>query len=223
MAGTDSIAAIPTFYGGSLHRSQLEAHWAAFTDLLGWRNRVYEPQELKSTKRAGHIPDFALVFPHGTIMLSIKPIYHIEGLEEFAKNELDYVQWDGDWIAGGAVVPIGLDSDVVGILSETNGGPEGKAKSWDSATISICLNPSVDPHIGIQHTVGSFACRVCGWHPGGQDRMGKIPVELSVLWAHAGNAIRWQDRKNAVHQPFKDRLAGPLWGRDGMPRWDASI
>lgn len=40
-----TIAAIPTTYGGIKYRSRLEARWAAFFDLLGWRH-TYEPYEM---------------------------------------------------------------------------------------------------------------------------------------------------------------------------------
>jgi hypothetical protein len=46
------LTAIPTRYGGVQFRSRLEARWAAFFDLAGWRWQ-YEPIDL-----AGWIPDF---------------------------------------------------------------------------------------------------------------------------------------------------------------------
>lgn len=51
-----TIAAIPTVYNGVQFRSRLEARWAAFFDLCGWR-WDYEPLDLN-----GWIPDFA-VYP----------------------------------------------------------------------------------------------------------------------------------------------------------------
>jgi hypothetical protein len=49
-----TIAAIPTLYRGRQYRSRLEARWAAFFDLLGWRHE-YEPFDLGVWS-----PDFAL-------------------------------------------------------------------------------------------------------------------------------------------------------------------
>lgn len=46
------FAAIPTMYNGVQFRSRLEARWAAFFDLCGWRWE-YEPFDLN-----GWIPDF---------------------------------------------------------------------------------------------------------------------------------------------------------------------
>lgn len=49
------LTAIPTRYSGVQFRSRLEARWAAFFDIAGWRWQ-YEPIDL-----AGWIPDFRLV------------------------------------------------------------------------------------------------------------------------------------------------------------------
>lgn len=53
------IANIPTLYRFTLFRSRLEARWAAFADLAGWKWK-YEPVDLK-----GWIPDFWFGIPCG--------------------------------------------------------------------------------------------------------------------------------------------------------------
>ncbi len=64
--------AIPTKYAGVQFRSRLEARWAAFFDLLGWRWE-YEPIDL-----AGYIPDFIVTGFLGRgrqdILVEVKPI-----------------------------------------------------------------------------------------------------------------------------------------------------
>lgn len=62
-----SIKAIPVKYKGRQYRSMLEAKWAAFFDLLGWRFE-YEPFELDHW-----FPDFA-IFGEKTIVVEVKPI-----------------------------------------------------------------------------------------------------------------------------------------------------
>jgi hypothetical protein len=52
-------ASIPTRYRGTEFRSRLEARWAAFADLVGWKWR-YEPIDLN-----GWIPDFWFGLPCG--------------------------------------------------------------------------------------------------------------------------------------------------------------
>lgn len=61
------IPGIPTMYSGIRFRSRLEARWAAFFSILGWKWE-YEPFDLN-----GWIPDFAL---HGreTVLVEVKPI-----------------------------------------------------------------------------------------------------------------------------------------------------
>jgi hypothetical protein len=57
---------IPTVYEGRQYRSRLEARWACFFDLLGWKYE-YEPFDLE-----GWIPDF-LLLPHN-VLVEIKPV-----------------------------------------------------------------------------------------------------------------------------------------------------
>ena len=63
-----SIAAIPTAYGGREYRSRLEARWAAFFDLLGWRHE-HEPFDLGQWS-----PDFLLVGDDARALVEVKPI-----------------------------------------------------------------------------------------------------------------------------------------------------
>jgi hypothetical protein len=52
-----TMAAHPTLYNGTTFRSRLEARWAAFFDLAGWKWQ-YEPLDLP-----GWTPDFLVEFP----------------------------------------------------------------------------------------------------------------------------------------------------------------
>ena len=70
-----NIAAIPTLYRGRRYRSRLEARWAAFFDLLGWRHE-YEPFDLGSWS-----PDFLLT--EWATLVEIKPA-----------DAFDPVTWD---------------------------------------------------------------------------------------------------------------------------------
>ena len=63
------IAAIPTVYNGRQYRSRLEAKWAAFFDLLGWRFE-YEPADFGKWS-----PDFLLFCENvSPIFVEVKPI-----------------------------------------------------------------------------------------------------------------------------------------------------
>lgn len=59
--------AIPTKYAGVQFRSRLEARWAAFFDLCGWK-WDYEPIDLE-----GYIPDFIVAFER-PLLVEVKPL-----------------------------------------------------------------------------------------------------------------------------------------------------
>lgn len=77
--GMYSIKAHPTIYKGVQFRSRLEARWAAFFDLIGWKWE-YEPIDLK-----GWTPDFLVTFPcnhsecsgNHTLLVEIKPYFNL--------------------------------------------------------------------------------------------------------------------------------------------------
>lgn len=68
MAIEYTIAAHPTMYRGIRFRSRLEATWAAFFDLLGWRWE-YEPFDLN-----GWVPDFLIHGATRDALVEIKPV-----------------------------------------------------------------------------------------------------------------------------------------------------
>jgi hypothetical protein len=63
-----NIKAIPTTYAGVNFRSRLEARWAAFFDLCGWKWE-YEPFDLE-----GWAPDFLLKSPCCDVLAEVKHI-----------------------------------------------------------------------------------------------------------------------------------------------------
>ncbi|MCX6497191.1 MAG: hypothetical protein NTU93_00140 [Arthrobacter sp.] len=66
---------IPTRFEGCEYRSRLEAKWAAFFSLVGWKFQ-YEPFDLN-----GWIPDFVLVGKDQSTLVEVKPFTRFE---EFA-------------------------------------------------------------------------------------------------------------------------------------------
>ncbi|TIN83117.1 hypothetical protein [Mesorhizobium sp.] len=63
-----NIKAIPTTYAGVNFRSRLEARWAAFFDLCGWK-WDYEPFDLD-----GWAPDFLIKTKFTDVLAEIKPL-----------------------------------------------------------------------------------------------------------------------------------------------------
>jgi hypothetical protein len=61
------IKAYPTRYNGTQFRSRLEAKWAAFFDLCGWRWE-YEPFDFE-----GWVPDFLIKGSDKNLLVEVKP------------------------------------------------------------------------------------------------------------------------------------------------------
>lgn len=75
------IKSKPTVYNGTKFRSRLEARWACFFDLLGWRWQ-YEPFDLE-----GWTPDFLVHGRDGKfVLVEIKPFIDGEILSEYQKK-----------------------------------------------------------------------------------------------------------------------------------------
>lgn len=58
-------------------RSRLEAKWAAFFDICGWK-WIYEPFDLD-----GWAPDFLIKTPHCNVLVEVKPV----DMESYGKTE----------------------------------------------------------------------------------------------------------------------------------------
>jgi hypothetical protein len=169
-----TIKAHPTKYNGVQYRSRLEARWAAFFNLAGWKHE-YEPIDLP-----GWSPDFRVEWACGhsecektegkrdgchVLLAEVKPYYSIS---EFNSHPcLDY--------------PYGYRQnghfDSVDILvSEGNATYEIPA----NASAALGINPSVS-HWEMGHGSG-----------GGDDRVENWVPDWSELWKEAGNITQWR-------------------------------
>lgn len=75
------IKSKPTVYNGTKFRSRLEARWACFFDLLGWKWQ-YEPFDLN-----GWTPDFIIYgIRDRFVLVEIKPFCDGEILSEYQKK-----------------------------------------------------------------------------------------------------------------------------------------
>lgn len=69
----------PTIYKGTKYRSRLEARWAAFFDLIGWRYQ-YEPFDLP-----GWTPDFIIYGSENRVLfVEVKPVVTKEYAKEYS-------------------------------------------------------------------------------------------------------------------------------------------
>lgn len=73
------IKSKPTIYKGTKYRSRLEARWAAFFDLLGWRHQ-YEPYDFP-----GWTPDFVIYGSKERLLfIEVKPVVDKTIAQEYA-------------------------------------------------------------------------------------------------------------------------------------------
>lgn len=217
-------AGIPTLYRGIQYRSRLEARWAAFFDLLGWRFQ-YEPFDLN-----GWIPDFLLV--GARTLVEVKPIFHFD-TDVAAKIDRAGVPEDYEVMIVGCVVPIPdqyrLDAS------------DGRAVGWLRAN-PPCWRPELSPRwgraivqvfedrvakemelypnegIGFYHEYDCAMRQDPGYPPrpqitdGAHDRFAwgntlqswgvYVPGSLDRLndfWNQAGNAVQWRGHRSEVH------------------------
>jgi hypothetical protein len=184
-----TIKAHPTKYNGVQYRSRLEARWAAFFNLAGWKHE-YEPIDLP-----GWSPDFRVEWACGhsecektegkrdgchVLLAEVKPYYSIS---EFNGHPcLDY--------------PFGRDSSKVPRLPFPKlANDEQREEYWKNrdelerqflvkipadASAAFGINPSVS-HWEMGHGSGGGDERVENWVP-----------DWSELWKEAGNITQWR-------------------------------
>lgn len=161
-----SITAIPTRYNGIQFRSRLEATWAAFFDRCGFAWE-YEPIDIR-----GWIPDFALKFSLGELLVEAKPVMTPRASRMFFENAI--VNADQDVLIVCACPSVSDGHFQVGSYLFKDRGA-----IWEStpATIEFCCCGAVS----IEH-YGSNKC--CG--------ATSLAVELLAQWKEAKNETQWR-------------------------------
>lgn len=165
-APAPSIKAIPTVYAGVQFRSRLEATWAAFFDVLGWR-WAYEPTDLN-----GYIPDFDLTFGKRPLLVEIKPT---QDSFEGAKSKIECSGWDGD-----AAILVGAETKTVGLLFD--------GETWDTAVVAFCM---ACQRATLIQECGAWSCRNCG----AGNRELWFAFDTARPWAAAKNVNQWRAPK----------------------------
>jgi hypothetical protein len=176
---------IATTYAGSRFRSRLEAKWAAFFDLVGWR-WTYEPFDTDA-----YIPDF-LVHGPASFLVEVGPC---EFLSEFSEKATKPLAAFG---RERTVLILGIDPLILDDRSETlpragyltNDGEDG----WEDtapARWAVCHECG---RLGIWHEVGYYRLHPCG-HADGNNHLRAVPaLQLRGLWAEAGSKTQWRSR-----------------------------
>lgn len=183
-----AIRSYTTVYRGTRFRSRLEAHWAAFYDLIRW-SWVYEPFDTD-----GWIPDF-LIQGDAPFLVEVGPCLAADDYIAKATKPLAFPDY--------VTLVLGISPRVndprprAGYLTDDSWefGP-GWAR-W--ARCAVCQQ------IGVFHTVGSFQLRPCGHADGDNHLIFLEPGLLEQLWRRAGNDVQWAMRRP---QKVGDILAG---------------
>ncbi len=167
------IAAIPTDYAGVHFRSRLEAKWAAFFDLVGWR-WDYEPLDLD-----GYVPDYMLSLPAGKVAVEVKPI-----------------AWDGtapddDIIAGARAKLLAWEGEalIVGAFVQERFGHLRTAGEWSPAFTFRCLDCGA---VSFAAEDGSWQCRLNGCYHG--RRHIDPTFDHVATFRAASNQVQWRPR-----------------------------
>ncbi len=200
-----STSGIPTLYKHRQYRSRLEARWACFFDLLGWRYE-YEPCDFE-----GWIPDFVL-YEASPVFVEVKPV---TTFPEDVATKIDGTSCGHEALIVGMTLLHGSqDAPIVGWLRQDMAlyGPngEGMEQGWDWAEAPFGVWSSTSPdaslRVGFCHEIQSFRDRITGKYDGGcwGEQILDIP-RLYQLWAEAGNTVQWIARttlKTTLSQGF---------------------
>jgi hypothetical protein len=197
---------IRTHHHDTNFRSRLEARWAAFFDLVGWR-WTYEPFDAD-----GWIPDF-LIHGDGALLVEIGPcIYKSDFSEKASKALAAFPIREGPELIQDPttdterLIPqihppehvtlvLGVDPtvlwtndatryDFAGYLTD-----DGAAFGTGDAVWGYCPDCK---RLCVTHDYGWYIHRPCGHYTGGDTGLDVEPEELFRLWAKAGNRTQWR-------------------------------
>jgi hypothetical protein len=186
------IASIPTRYNSVQFRSRLEARWAAFFDLVGWK-WDYEPLDL-----GGWTPDF-LIKGKVPALVEVKPVYFSE-FESFSIDQAKVAAGKAFRAASHRRTNPQFEIIVLGA------GPFRSEGAWSlgvmalerqlgSADIAEIHNGYGPNSLDYAARFGSFQYRVGGRHDGDHHIKridGNRPLDL---WREAGNKVQWHPHR----------------------------
>ncbi len=209
--------AIPTRHSGTAFRSRLEARWATFFDLAGWR-WVYKPLDMK-----GWIPDFILVGTQGPVLVEVKPICWTgddvemtqlvrrqSDLDKITKliSEQNAKEQAADSSVGCGERMCDPDCDALPEILVLGAYPHYRPDAhgffdvwigvflrecWGTAEDAACLGRGYKPRRFDFHAHnGSYQYRM-GGEGGGDHHLQPVNVrDLECAWREAGNAVQWR-------------------------------
>lgn len=186
-----SINAIETEYNNYKFRSRLEARWASFFDLLGWKWE-YEPIDFN-----GWIPDFVL-YGSESVYVEVKPV--VKFPEEVVKK-IESSGCENEALIVGETFPLPMDGycdqPFIGWLMELSKDMSGEiSRCWSEAVMGKWKDGN--GVFGFGHRYCSFYDRISGGYDGGcwGELWEEVDIErLKRMWAQASNKTRWEKTK----------------------------
>lgn len=181
------IKAHPTTYAGTRFRSRLEARWAAFFDLAGWRWE-YEPCDL-----VGWVPDFVLVGARRALPVEVKPINWPSDPRECIRVADTQPDLEKARRAPGEVLVLGAypiqtrNAPQLGVLLH---------EEFGSTDLAV-LYAGIDTVLDFCAAAGSYEFRISGVGDGDHhlgDRMldAESYIQVSDLWSEANAVTQWR-------------------------------
>lgn len=224
--GVSNFKAIPTSYDGINFRSRLEAKWAAFFHLMGWKYE-YEPIDLD-----GYIPDFVLTGCKIPIYVEVKPALTMKELQEMCDKArratlgkkllclgatIGYPEEESGFSFGSFVSRINLcDEDVLERYAEWFGNGDKDSNNWrkgdksaehcilgyhEEADTMICKGPVC---WGNAVPISPFSYRKCCPFCDhdlddvrGINDYKKAVLQIMSAWKEAGNIIQYRYAKTS--------------------------
>lgn len=211
----NKISAIPTRYNGVQFRSRLEARWAAFFDLVGWK-WDYEPIDLD-----GYIPDFIVTDPSRQFLVEVKPITRwpcpvpncfgcdprdIERTDhDTAITTIHESGWLGESLLVGATLPsptanhraIGRGGlrytieevkslDAEEVFKWRAGRAIARCRRCPRIYLSWCLDDTDAVGLGYSFNNQRW-CDCCD-----SDKAYAVEIDPTQFWREAGNLVQWR-------------------------------
>lgn len=181
---------IPTTYRGVRFRSRLEAKWACFFDLMGWRWE-YEPFDAD-----GYIPDFVLL-GDDPVLVEVKPAINLDDFD--AATTKAYTSLAGRWEQDILFVGINPflcaaeawhDGVGIGLLGEWQATEDGGGDWWTG--VGVWNQCGHCGGISFIHDFAWYRSRLCGHHDGDHYVNNPDLCGIAERWASATNTVQWR-------------------------------
>lgn len=181
------MKAIPTVYNAASFRSRLEARWAAFFDLAGWR-WDYEPLDLE-----GWAPDFLIHGFDGPILVEVKPAAWrvgpcFPGLDCSAYDKVfsHFERNEGHGLLLG-LGPIQQRGEA--FIGMCNSVPDSEC--WTAAAAQGAHAPYMFGYCSADH---GWDDRISGYYEGGS--WDADAQRVTNYWREAGSLTQWNPSKH---------------------------